>query len=63
MTDKEISVLSAEKEFKTLIKRKILIQKKYYFLTDFVEETANLYEIYCVKGKVEDNKKMNFFFR
>ena len=28
MTDEEISVLSAEKEFKILFKRKILIQKQ-----------------------------------
>ena len=61
MTDEEISVLSAEKEFKILIKRKILIQKICYLLTDLVEEMANLYEIYCVEGKVGDNKKMKSF--
>ena len=38
--------LTTEKEFKILIKRKILIQKNCYLLTDLVEEMANLYEIY-----------------
>ena len=61
MIDKEISVLSAEKEFKILIKRKILIQKNCYLLTDLIEEMANLYEIYCVEGKVDNNKKMKSF--
>ena len=56
MIDEEISVLSAEK-FKILIKRKILIQKN-YLLTDLVEEMAKLYEIYCVEGKVDDNKNV-----
>ena len=62
MTDEEISVLLAEKEFKILIKRKILIQKNCYLLTDLVEEMANLYEIYCVEGQVDDNKKNEIFF-
>ena len=57
MTDEEVSVLFAEKEFKILIKRKILIQTNCYLLTDFVEEMANLYEIYCVEEKVDENKK------
>ena len=61
MIDEEISVLSAEKEFKILIKRKILIQKNCYLLTDLAEEMANLYEIYCVERKVDDNKKMKSF--
>ena len=61
MTDEEISVLLAEKEFKILIKRKILIQKNCYLLTDLVEEMANLYEIYCVEGKADDNRKMKPF--
>ena len=51
MTDDEISVLSTEKEFKIFIKRKILIQKNCYLLTDVAEEMANLYEIYCGEGK------------
>ena len=55
MTDEEMSVLLAEKEFKILIKRKILIQKNCYLLTDLVDEMVNLYEIYCVEGKVDDN--------
>ena len=59
MTDEKISVLSAEKEFKILIKRKILIPKS--LLTDLVEKMANLYEICCVEAKVDDNKKMKFF--
>ena len=42
MTAKEVSAVSAEKEFKILIKKKILIQKNCYLLTDFVEEMANL---------------------
>ena len=62
MTDEEMSVLFAEKEFKILIKRKILIQKNCYLLTDLVEEMANLYEIYCVEGKADDDKKMKSFF-
>ena len=57
MTDEETSVLSAETEFKILIKRKILIQK----YTDLVEEMANLYETYFVERKVDDNKKMKSF--
>ena len=61
MTDEEISVLSAEKIFKILIKRKILIQTNYYLVTDLVEEMANLYKIYCVEGKVDDKKKWNLF--
>ena len=61
MTDEEISVLSAKREFKILIKRKILIQKNCYLLTDLVEEIANLYEIYCVEGKADDNKKTKSF--
>ena len=44
-TNKEISVISAEEESKVLIKRKILIQKKCYLLTDLVEEMAILCEI------------------
>ena len=51
MTDDEISVLSTEKEFKIFIKRKILIQKNCYLLTDLAEEMANLYEICCGEGK------------
>ena len=61
MTDGEMSVLSTEKEFKILIKRKILIQKDCYLLADLVEEIANRYEIDCVEGKVDDNKKMKSF--
>ena len=53
--------LTTEKEFKILIKRKILIQKNCYLLTDLVEEIANLYEIYCVEGKADDNEKMKSF--
>ena len=62
MTDEEMSVLLAEKEFKILIKRKILIQKNCYLLTDFVEEMANLYEIYCVEEKADENKKKRSLF-
>ena len=51
MTDEEISVLSAKREFKILIKRKILIQKNCYLLTDPVEEMANLNKIYCGEEK------------
>ena len=61
MNDEEISVLSAEKEFKILITRRILMQKNCYLLTDLVEKMANPYEIYCVEGKVYDNKKMKSF--
>ena len=61
MTDGEISVLSTEKELKILVKRKILIQKDCYLLADLVEEIANRYEIDCVEGKVDDNKKMKSF--
>ena len=61
MIEEEISVLSAEKEFKILIKRKILIRKNCCLLTDLVEKMANVYEIYCVEGKVNDNKKMKSF--
>ena len=42
MTNEETSVLSAEKEFKIFIKRKCLIQRKCYHLTDLIEEMANL---------------------
>ena len=61
MIEEEISVLSAEKEFKILIKRKILIRKNCCLLTDLVEKMAKVYEIYCVEGKVSDNKKMKSF--
>ena len=61
MTNGEISVLSTEKEFKILINRKILIQKDCYLLANLVEEIANRYEIDCVEGKVDDNKKMKSF--
>ena len=61
MTNGEISVHSTEKELKILIKRKILIQKDCYLLADLVEEIANRYEIDCVEGKVDDNKKMKSF--
>ena len=61
--DEEISVFSAQKEFKILLKRKIWYKKNCYLLTDLVVEMANLYEIYCVKRKVDDNKKKwNLFF-
>ena len=60
LTDGEISVLSTEKEFKILIKRKILIQKN-YLLTDLVEKMAHFYEIYFGEGKVDDNKRMKSF--
>ena len=49
--NKEISVISAEEEFKVLIKRKILIQKKCYLLTDLVEEMATLCEILMCQRK------------
>ena len=55
MIDEKMSVLSAEKEFKILIKRKVLIEKNCYLLTDLVEQMANLYDIYCVEGMVDDN--------
>ena len=61
MIEEKMSVLSAEKEFKILIKRKVLIQKNCYLLTDLVEQMANLYDIYCVEGMVDDNKKMKSF--
>ena len=44
-----------------LVKRKILRQKNCYLLTKHVKEIANLHEIYCVKGKVDDNKKIKSF--
>ena len=40
MTDEEIFALSAEKEFKILIKRKILIQKNWYLLADPMERNG-----------------------
>ena len=49
MTDEKKSSLSAEKEFKVLIERKILIQENCYLLIDLVEQMAKLYEIYSVK--------------
>ena len=49
LTDEEISVLSAEKEFEILVLKDLL--------TNHVEEMANLYKIYFVKGKVDDKKK------
>ena len=61
MKDEEISALSAEKEFKILIKRKILTHKNSHLLADLLEEMANLYETYCVEGKLEDYKKMKSF--
>ena len=61
MTDEKKSSLSAEKEFKVLIERKILIQENCYLLIDLVEQMAKLFEIYSVKGKVGDNKKTKFF--
>ena len=54
LTDEEISVLSAEKEFEILLLKDPL--------TNHVEEMANLYEIYFVKGKVDDKKKKKIFF-
>ena len=50
-TNKEISVISAEEEFKVLIKRKILVQKKCYLLTDLVKEMATLCEILLCQRK------------
>ena len=50
-TNKEISVISAEEEFKVLIKKKILIQKKCYLLTDLVKEMVTLCEILLCKRK------------
>ena len=47
MTDEKISALSAEKEFLTLIKRKISIQRK---VTDLFKEIANLCE-FSYRGK------------
>ena len=61
MTDEKKSSLSAEKEFKVLIERKILIQENCYLLIDLVEQMAKLYEIYSVKEKVGDKKKTKFF--
>ena len=52
LTDEEISVLSAEKEFEILLLKDLL--------TNHVEEMANLYKIYFVKGKVDDKKKKSF---
>ena len=54
LTDEEISVLSAEKEFEILLLKDPL--------TNHVEEMANLYEIYFVKGKVDDKKKKKEIF-
>ena len=54
LTDEEISVLSAEKEFEILLLKDLL--------TNHVEEMANLYKIYFVKGKVDDKKKKKIFF-
>ena len=54
LTDEEISVLSAEKEFEILLLKDLL--------TNHVEEMANLYEIYFVKGKVDDKKKKKEIF-
>ena len=53
LTDEEISVLSAEKEFEILLLKDLL--------TNHVEEMANLYKICYVKGKVDDKKKMKSF--
>ena len=33
-----------------------------YFLKELVKEIPNLYKIFCVKGKVDDNKKNEIFF-
>ena len=52
LTDEEISVLSAEKEFEILVLKDLL--------TNHAEEMANLYKIYFVKGKVDDKKKKSF---
>ena len=47
-------MLSAEKEFEILVLKDLL--------TNHVEEMANLYKIYFVKGKVDDKKKKKNLF-
>ena len=54
------SISKTEKNNKE-IKTKILIQESCYLISDLVEEIANLCNIYCVKGKLNDNEKMKSF--
>ena len=61
VTEEVIYVLSNEREFTILSKRKILMLNDRYFLKDLVKEIANLCEIFCVKGKIDDNRKMKSF--
>ena len=50
MTDEEIFALSAEKEFKILIKRKILIQKNWYLLAGPMERNGEpIRDLLCRK--------------
>ena len=50
-----------ENEFLVLMKRKTVIQKKIYLLSDLVVELQQLYEMYCANENVRDNKKMKYF--
>ena len=50
MIDEEIFALSAEKEFKILIKRKILIQKNWYLLAGPMERNGEpIRDLLCRK--------------
>ena len=50
MIDQEICVISVEKD--------LFDAKKCYLLTNLVED---IYEIYCIEGEVDDNKKIKYF--
>ena len=56
MLNEEVSSQSARKEFLVLIRRKILVQKNCYLLSDLVEELQQLYEMYCTTKSIRDNK-------
>lgn len=61
MTGEEISALSDKKAFIIFINKMILVQGNCCPFTGLVKEIANIYQIYCVKGEIDDNKKMPSF--
>ena len=63
MLNEEVPSQSAEKEFLILIKRKTVMQKNCYFLSDLVVELKHVYEMYCANENIRDSKKMKYFLQ